>query len=226
MNQVDPDPTATAFENLSHALAYLRIHQGRLPQDDQEFAASLLEAADRRALTQKRIRWVFVLAGRLKRAAVAYAEAPPEPPPRPYGPLQDLMVAAGARDRLPCLELVADDGEPFRIRLARHGAPKPDLLIFNEDDRLIARIVDDGASLTGSLSPLMAATLGRAAQDPVGAISAYGRLTGRCSMCRRTLTDARSVDLGYGERCAEKFGLARAKPGVPPSPPLKTGAVS
>ena len=43
------------------------------------------------------------------------------------------------------------------------------------------------------------------AKDPVDAAKAYGKLTGSCSCCGRTLTDPQSIELGIGPVCAEKW---------------------
>jgi hypothetical protein len=58
----------------------------------------------------------------------------------------------------------------------------------------------DAASGTGD-------TIAKIAADPKGAAISYGRLTGQCSCCGRTLSDPASVDLGIGPVCAEKWGL-------------------
>lgn len=43
--------------------------------------------------------------------------------------------------------------------------------------------------------------------DPKGKAIDYGRETGRCACCGRTLTDPKSIELGIGPICAEHFGL-------------------
>lgn len=43
--------------------------------------------------------------------------------------------------------------------------------------------------------------------NPAGIASEYGRLTGNCCFCGLELSDARSVTVGYGPICADKFGL-------------------
>lgn len=45
------------------------------------------------------------------------------------------------------------------------------------------------------------------AADPVGMAIQSGKATGACSFCRLGLTDERSVQVGYGPQCAEKWGL-------------------
>lgn len=42
--------------------------------------------------------------------------------------------------------------------------------------------------------------------DPAGAAEAYGKLTGRCCVCNRELTNEVSVERGIGPVCAENFG--------------------
>jgi hypothetical protein len=46
----------------------------------------------------------------------------------------------------------------------------------------------------------------KAMEDPYGAAVQYGRLTGRCSICDRTLSNAKSIELGIGPVCKAKFG--------------------
>ena len=45
------------------------------------------------------------------------------------------------------------------------------------------------------------------AEQPQETAGKYGRLTGGCCFCSRTLKDERSLTLGYGPICAGKFGL-------------------
>lgn len=43
--------------------------------------------------------------------------------------------------------------------------------------------------------------------DPVGLAAHHGHATGNCCFCRKKLTDERSVTVGYGEICANNYGL-------------------
>ena len=56
--------------------------------------------------------------------------------------------------------------------------------------------------------------LNRLASNPEKVASEYGKITGSCSFCRRTLTDAVSRQVGYGKTCAGKYGLPYGKGGV------------
>ena len=55
--------------------------------------------------------------------------------------------------------------------------------------------------------PETLATLTAIAINPREAAINYGRLTGSCACCGRTLTDPQSVELGIGPICAERWGI-------------------
>ena len=61
-------------------------------------------------------------------------------------------------------------------------------------------------SLDSRLSDTVKETIMAAANDPLTAAIRYGKLSGECSCCGRTLTDPQSIDRGIGPICAEKFG--------------------
>jgi hypothetical protein len=44
--------------------------------------------------------------------------------------------------------------------------------------------------------------------DPLASAIAYGKKYGRCSICKRELTDEDSIERGIGPVCAEKYGWA------------------
>jgi hypothetical protein len=55
-------------------------------------------------------------------------------------------------------------------------------------------------------------TLALLEKDPVQAAVAYGHAIGNCAFCARQLTDDRSVAVGYGPVCAERYGLPWGEP--------------
>jgi hypothetical protein len=57
----------------------------------------------------------------------------------------------------------------------------------------------------GSYRGLIEKELAQIAADPKAAAIAYGRLTGKCCVCGRTLEDAESIARGIGPICAQKF---------------------
>lgn len=58
-------------------------------------------------------------------------------------------------------------------------------------------------------------TLSVIASNPAAAAKAYGALMGKCSFCGKPLTDAGSVEVGYGPVCADKFELPHTPKGTP-----------
>jgi hypothetical protein len=87
-------------------------------------------------------------------------------------------------------------------------------------------VLPDG-TVKGSLKSETAIleTLKRIASDPAKAASEYGALMGRCSFCNLPLTDAGSVEVGYGPICASRFGLPhtpKGTPGLAPIPSLRS----
>ncbi len=67
----------------------------------------------------------------------------------------------------------------------------------------------------------MADALSKLQMDPVAAVAEFGKLCGRCCFCNSSLSDLKSVDVGYGPVCAKKWALPygkKAKPGNPAMP--------
>ena len=62
-----------------------------------------------------------------------------------------------------------------------------------------------------SVDERMADALSKLAMDPVATVAAYGKLCGKCVFCNSTLSDEKSVDVGYGPVCAKKWGLPHGK---------------
>lgn len=87
-------------------------------------------------------------------------------------------------------QVIVTDGGPF-------GANK----FFGRIDA--AGTLTNGSAMTDSVRALVDAL----AAKPEEVASIYGRRTGSCCFCGRGLEDGRSVAVGYGPICAEKFGL-------------------
>lgn len=70
------------------------------------------------------------------------------------------------------------------------------------------RIDPSGAFMPTDDCPLDVSMALREFNDnPLRVATAYGHATSHCCFCGRPLTDARSVAMGYGPVCAERFGL-------------------
>lgn len=100
------------------------------------------------------------------------------------------LSLAGARASMPGTINVTDGGKygasTFYGRIAKDGT-------FQGRNGVPTGLVDLLTALAG---------------DPERVASEYGRLTGNCCFCARTLTDERSTAVGYGETCAGHYGLS------------------
>lgn len=189
-----------------------------LPQKDQAFAESLLNAYHRYgSVSPKQAHWVEVLAKRAsgqeeKPAAVA------------IGNLSGVIALfAKAREHLdfPKIVLVVDDGHrgftELKLSVAGDKARFPgtvnvaDNLPFGQA-RFFGRINLDGSfepsrHVEGELQGRIVALLQAFAANPAEVAAAHGKLTGNCCFCHRQLTDERSTAIGYGPVCADNYGL-------------------
>lgn len=66
---------------------------------------------------------------------------------------------------------------------------------------------DRSRSLTPDFAALLIPVLQELSSNPVAAVQRYGKLTGSCMFCGKTLSDDRSKAAGFGETCAKHFGL-------------------
>lgn len=100
------------------------------------------------------------------------------------------------------------------VVLSRAGknSSRPDSIYIkggrSYDDVYYGRIDPDGSfSPSGNMVPEVIEALVAWGKNPAEAAKAYGHLVGSCAFCGRRLDDQRSVGVGYGPICAEKYGL-------------------
>lgn len=127
------------------------------------------------------------------------------------------LNAAKARGlKFPKARFLAPGGEELRLALASDRSNAPGSINVTVAGEYRGRIKPDG-SVQGRLgydTPLLD-TIERIAADPVKAATAYGALMGACSFCGLPLTDAGSVEVGYGPVCAKHWGLPHTPQGTP-----------
>ena len=125
----------------------------------------------------------------------------------------------GARSRglkFPKLWLQLPDGSDLRVTIAGDQSRTPGYIMLTDggaypDNKYFGRISPagkfevgrDGNAIVTVLNDLLA----KLADKPAEVAAAYGHLTGHCCFCSLPLTDARSVHVGYGAKCADRFGL-------------------
>ncbi len=75
-------------------------------------------------------------------------------------------------------------------------------------NQYFGRIDRDGTLHRGrDCHPAIVTLLHDFAEDPAGTATAYGQRTGSCCFCGKELTDGRSLTVGYGPVCADKYCL-------------------
>ena len=123
------------------------------------------------------------------------------------------VLAFFAKANLKYPAMILDTGaRTVRIYRAGQNASEPGSVVVTRlDDRAyLGRVSTDG---TYKPSPKFDGQddvfelLGDLGADPAGVAAAYGKRTGCCSFCLRTLDDERSLSAGYGPSCAKKYGL-------------------
>ena len=185
--------------------AYLSENLNKLNDNDANFASSLVASAK---TSERQAHWIRILAERtLPRKAAAIVDG--------LGALNELFHNASRRAKFPKILIKTEQGD-LRLSLAGANSSNPGTINVTtpgsfENRTWFGRIDHNGrfiASQKAANRPDIGAALKCFAENPESAAGAYGRETGACCFCARELTDSRSVTLGYGPICAEKFGLA------------------
>ena len=152
------------------------------------------------------------------KAAQAAKPAPVAVTATSAAPIASFINAAKARGlKFPKARFLAPDGRSeMRLSVAGERSKAPGAINVLIADEWIGRITVDG-DVQGGLRTRgdVLATLDAIAVDPAVAAKAYGALMCRCSFCNLPLTDAGSVDVGYGPVCAKSWGLPHAPKGTP-----------
>lgn len=191
-----------AFRSQAEAANFLRHH--RLERN--EFVFSLLKQRAERGLSAKQEAWLLFLATEHK--AKLDGKAQPQPKQDEDSLALDglaavLKAAMGNGLKRPVLCLQSDAGE-IMLKAGRG------CFWITLNAELCGKLEQSGkASLwkLGQAHEIVERTLLMAAMQPLHAMQQFGHVTGRCSCCRRKLTDPQSVELGIGPICKAKFGL-------------------
>jgi hypothetical protein len=104
----------------------------------------------------------------------------------------------------------------LRLSLADAKSRNPGSVYVVLADQFIGMIRSDGevrGEVAGRQDVLD--IIAAVAKDPVTAAKAYGALMCRCSFCNLPLTDAGSVEVGYGPICASNYDLPHEPKGTP-----------
>lgn len=130
--------------------------------------------------------------------------------------LSKVSVANGGTLKAPKMRFLAPDGNSeLRLSLAtRPKNPKNAGGVYvHITGRYVGTIRADGTTFINDAA--LVTTLTNIGNDPAAAAKAYGAFAGRCSFCGLELTDAGSVEVGYGPICAANYGLPHKSKGTP-----------
>jgi hypothetical protein len=129
----------------------------------------------------------------------------------------DLLARARAAGlQYPKLWLALPDGTPLRITVAGERSRTPGYLVLTDDGRYPNNLYFGRISPAGVLEfgrdagtrrDALIELLTRLAFNPAKVAADYGHMTGNCCFCSLKLKDARSIAVGYGRTCAQKFSL-------------------
>lgn len=185
-----------------------------LKERDQAFASSLIAQHAKKGLSPKQWYWVGELASR----ATKVDAAPAGTQVGSVSAIVELLDTAKKHLKYPAILVHAND-QDFRLNIAGMTAKVPgsiNVLGVEKDSSGMrpwyGRVTREGEfqpsrKFDSDTQTAIANALIALANDPAKAAADYGHLTGSCCFCAKTLTDDRSVSVGYGPVCAGHFGL-------------------
>ncbi len=199
---------------LPQVVALIKDRMDELPSKDRPFAYSLVGASEGpRGLSEKQAMWARKMANR-----IVYPQA--EPQPVAVGDISGIIAlfdkARASGLQWPKLRAIMEDETVLTLRVAGDKSKHVGQIIVTsgkQENRLYYGRIDQAGTFHPSQQPnakalgLCLPTLKALATDPAAAGAAYGRRTGHCAFCALPLDDGRSVEVGYGPVCAEKWGL-------------------
>ena len=155
------------------------------------------------------LREAFNRFGGLTSEEIASLNKPMEAPAAPRANLrliEDAFAAALSRGgvKQPRLRLGGFDFKGASSWSKNPGA----VYVVDQRDVYMGKIKDGVFTRSRECSLELENAVLAAAADPFNACVKFGRETGACSVCGRTLTDPESVQRGIGPICAQKFGWA------------------
>jgi hypothetical protein len=186
----------------------LETYLPRLAPRDQEFARSLMTGYRKYgSFTDRQRPHVENL---IQRATTPRQAPEPAAQVGDLAPLMAMFTKVGKRPML----MVGDRGTKGRVKLSLAGpeSRNPGHLYVKVGNDYMGKVTPQGAwhparETTPNASQNIVRLMREFVADPVGNATRYGRETGQCCFCARELTDPRSVQVGYGPDCADRWGL-------------------
>jgi hypothetical protein len=199
-DQAPSDPNRVVYDQLKLKLA-------DLPARDREFASSLVAGYEKFGRFTER---------QLPHAVRLAAWLPPKPTQAHQvgsvnltriAQMFDLAHSRGLRSpkvKIQPREML------YTLKRAADGGQNPGAIYVKQGEAYLGKVLRDGSFFPGreltNPAPVLE-DLRAFAQDPAGVAGVHGQRFGWCCFCSRTLTDGRSIAVGYGPTCADKFGM-------------------
>lgn len=186
------------------------IAAGAMPADSITFAKSLVNCFDQRgSLSPKQAPWVDKLIERAAKPAPAVEQLDA----KVAGVFRLFEKASDAGLKHPKIRLETEEGQ--YLVFARCGARsryEGQVQITDGGpfgaNKYFGRINEAGQLQAGrDMNGDVQATVKALATDPARTAAVYGKRTGECCFCGLGLTDGRSVLVGYGPVCADRYGM-------------------
>lgn len=112
-------------------------------------------------------------------------------------------VALSRGLKSPKLRLAAFTFSPAKSHSQNAGAI---YVVESATDQYLGKVMDGKLIGSKSMSEASQEAILKVACNPEESAVAYGRMTGRCSVCNRELSNKESVERGIGPICAQSFG--------------------
>ena len=182
----------------------------KLSERDRNFAQDLVGNFRRWGrLSDKQMQWVDTLTQRAATPAAAPVAAVTVDVQR----IQELFDHAGKKLRRVKVRLQCAEGNAVVFARAGQNSKYVGQVLLTDgrpfgENKFYGRIDVDGKFYpTRHAGQSVVALVTEFAADPEAVAGKYGRLTGGCCFCALPLKDQRSLDVGYGPICADRFGL-------------------
>lgn len=183
----------------------------QLPPGSRDFARSIARKCIDGRSTENMDKWIPKLLERID------APKKPEVVSLDMHKIVEMFSAAHLHLKYPKVRIETADGDPIKLSMSgdnskwRGHIQATDGKPFGSNE-WYGRI-DPNGLFTQTMkehegrTKAVVEALAEFAKDPEAVASAYGRRTSSCCFCGRDLTDGRSVEVGYGPICADRYGL-------------------
>ena len=185
----------------------LATNLDKLAVSDQRFARDLIQQFHRsNRLSERQLYWVNTLTQRASMVKPAAELVNVQK-------ILDMFEAASLKLKRIKIKLMTAQRQPVHFSRAGQFSKYQGQIMITDgrpfgQNKFFGRI-----DLNGNFLPTMhadesvMALVREFAADPEATAAAYGKLTGGCSFCNHSLSDPRSLAVGYGPVCAENFQL-------------------